>query len=72
MCFGREEDRLDGWIDMRTSLPGKFFPASAVPNRDTHLAGWEAGAEEKMLLGLTHSQGVERELRNKEGATSPD
>ena len=62
---------MAGKICERSSL-ASFFPASAAPNRDTHLAGWEAGAEEKMLLGLTHSQGVERELRNKEeGATSP-
>ena len=51
---------MAGKICERSSL-ASFFPASAAPNRDTHLAGWEAGAEEKMLLGLTHSQGVERE-----------
>ena len=51
------EDWLDCEADTQANLPGKFFfLADRVPNRDKHLAGWEAGAEEKMLLGLTRSK----------------
>lgn len=43
-----EGQRDLGWLDTRTILPDKFFFAGTVPNRDMHLVGWEAGAEEKM------------------------